>query len=90
MWDFLRAFGICFAISLMALLMLYQGVGIGASIWLSLWTDDPGLQNITLSGTEEFRTKTYKYLAVYSVLGFVQGRYKLLEVTVIEENADDV
>ncbi|CAG5118189.1 unnamed protein product [Candidula unifasciata] len=72
-WDFLRAFGICFAISLVALLILYQGVGVGASIWLSRWTDDPYLQNHSLVETELFLTKTYTYLAVYSALGFVQA-----------------
>ncbi|XP_012946646.1 multidrug resistance-associated protein 1 [Aplysia californica] len=72
-WDFLRAFGICFAVSLICLLMVYQGVGVGASIWLSKWTDDSYLANVSLAHTDKFRTKTYTYLAVYSALGFVQA-----------------
>ncbi|KAK3795110.1 hypothetical protein RRG08_028311 [Elysia crispata] len=72
-WDFIRAFGICFAVSLIALLMVYQGVGVGASIWLSMWTDDPYLRNLSLTHTETYMAKTYTYLAVYSALGFVQA-----------------
>ncbi|GFN81567.1 canalicular multispecific organic anion transporter 1 [Plakobranchus ocellatus] len=72
-WDFIRAFGICFAVSLIALLMVYQGVGVGASIWLSMWTDDAYLRNLSLTHTETYMTKTYTYLAVYSALGFVQA-----------------
>ncbi|GFS26380.1 multidrug resistance-associated protein 1, partial [Elysia marginata] len=68
-WDFIRAFGICFAVSLIALLMVYQGVGVGASIWLSKWTDDAYLRNLSLTHTEMYMTKTYTYLSVYSALG---------------------
>ena len=77
-WDFIRAFGICFAASLIALLMVYQGVGVGASIWLSMWTDDPYLRNMSLTHTDTYKAKTYTYLAVYSALGFVQGEQEYL------------
>nr|KAG5688633.1 hypothetical protein BaRGS_017487 [Batillaria attramentaria] len=81
--DFMRAYGLWSSIMVVFMLILYQGLGIVASIWLSMWTEDPYLRNVTLSGTSEYNAKTYTYLAVYSVFGVLQGVATLVFVASI-------
>ncbi|XP_059153099.1 multidrug resistance-associated protein 1-like [Physella acuta] len=71
--HFLKAFGPWFALMLLFLLLGYQSVGVGASILLSIWTDDPCLRNKTLVDTDLYRSRTFTYVLVYSALGFVQA-----------------
>ncbi|XP_055893890.1 multidrug resistance-associated protein 1-like isoform X1 [Biomphalaria glabrata] len=71
--EFIRAYGVIYAVFLVVSLILYQSVSAAASVWLSTWTDDPYLLNLTLSTTDLYESKTWTYLAVYSSLGFVQA-----------------
>ncbi|CAG5136574.1 unnamed protein product, partial [Candidula unifasciata] len=49
-----------------------------SSIWLSLWTDDSFLANVSRSGEEEYQDKTALYLAIYGVCGVAQGTFAML------------
>ncbi|CAL1533104.1 unnamed protein product, partial [Lymnaea stagnalis] len=68
----LKAFGYISALMVPITLVLYNGFNIGAGIWLSDWTDDPFLRNESNAGTNDYTSKTYMYLGVYSALTLAQ------------------
>ncbi|KAH9499530.1 Multidrug resistance-associated protein 1 [Bulinus truncatus] len=72
-WNFVQAYGVGFAIFLLASLVIYQGLSVASNLWLSAWTEDYDLHNITSSDVNFYQTKTFMYLSVYSALGFVQA-----------------
>jgi len=53
--------------------MLSQVVNIYSNVWLSEWTSDPLLMNVTLSNTSQFTSRQNLFLGVYAALGGGQG-----------------
>lgn len=72
--SLMKAFGLVPAIAAIILLFLYNGAGVSANIWLSVWTSDSLLRNTTNFGSSEFHHKTLVYVGVYAALGLSQGR----------------
>ncbi|XP_059139698.1 multidrug resistance-associated protein 1-like isoform X2 [Physella acuta] len=68
----LKAFGYISAMIVPLSVIVYNGFNIGAGIYLSDWTEDPFLKNESNINTDEYTTKTYEYLGVYSALTLVQ------------------
>ncbi|XP_076457523.1 multidrug resistance-associated protein 1-like isoform X2 [Babylonia areolata] len=81
--EFARAYGLWSCVLVVLMLVINQGVGIVASIWLSLWTGDPVLRNGTLADTDGYTSTTYMYMAVYCVFGVLQGVTTLLFVALV-------
>lgn len=48
-----------------------QGFSIGSNVWLSVWSSDDTMKNLTGS---EYTGKRDMYLGVYGALGFGQGK----------------
>lgn len=61
-------------IFILGFFVLYQGASLAANIWLSEWTDDSTLANISMAGTKEYNDLNALYLGVYGGLGAVQGQ----------------
>jgi hypothetical protein len=53
--------------------VMFQASSLAANIWLSQWTDDPTLANISMAGTPEYNDLNAMYLGVYGGLGACQG-----------------
>uniref|UniRef100_A0A2C9KB02 ABC-type glutathione-S-conjugate transporter n=1 Tax=Biomphalaria glabrata TaxID=6526 RepID=A0A2C9KB02_BIOGL len=68
----LKAFGYISAAMVPVTLILYNGFNIWTGIWLSDWTDDPFLRNDSNIGTEDYTSKTYYYLGIYSAMTLAQ------------------
>ncbi|RUS82077.1 hypothetical protein EGW08_010154, partial [Elysia chlorotica] len=68
----LRSFGYLPAAFACFFLVLYNGANMASGIWLSDWTDDEYLANETHEGTDQYASKTYVYLGVFSAISLVQ------------------
>lgn len=53
---------------------LFQGLNIFSNFWLTYWTEDPVLKNVSLSGTPEYEQKYVYYLLMYLLFGVLQGK----------------
>ncbi|XP_070201507.1 multidrug resistance-associated protein 1-like isoform X2 [Littorina saxatilis] len=75
---YFRAIGLGVTGIIFLLYIVYQGLSVFSSIWLSQWTDDDLLANISLANTSDYRNTNYKYLGVYAGLGLGQAMSALL------------
>ncbi|XP_012944065.1 multidrug resistance-associated protein 1 [Aplysia californica] len=71
--DYFRAIGLLATCSFLAFFAGYQAASVYSSIWLSDWTADPVLNNLSLSNTSQYQDKNDMYLGVYGGLGIVQA-----------------
>lgn len=64
---------------LAALLLLFfvlnQVASICSNIWLSVWTEDKLLKNLTLANTTDYLDTQYFYMGIYGGLGAAQGEW---------------
>ncbi|OWF48638.1 multidrug resistance-associated protein 1-like isoform X2 [Mizuhopecten yessoensis] len=62
--------------SVAVILVLFAGfhtTSIYSNFWLTFWTEDRLLLNISLMDTLEYRDRSYDYLLVYGLLGVIQA-----------------
>ncbi|KAK3703287.1 hypothetical protein RRG08_017331 [Elysia crispata] len=71
--DYFKAIGIIATAAFFFFFACYQAVNVYSSIWLSQWTADSTLQNVSLAGTSEYNDKNEMYLGVYGGLGAAQA-----------------
>lgn len=69
--DYFRAAGWGITFATIALYVVYQGFAVGANLWLSDWTSLP-----IVNGTQDASERNF-YLAIYGVLGVMQGLLSL-------------
>ncbi|XP_070202775.1 multidrug resistance-associated protein 1-like [Littorina saxatilis] len=81
--EILRAFGVGAAVIAVMHLLLYNVMGIAANIWLSRWTDDSLLRNVSLAGTAAYSERTLMYVGVFAALGVLQSILTFLFVGTI-------
>jgi len=58
---------------LLTLFLLFGVSSVLSSLWLTQWTEDPVLQNATLSNTSIYLQHRDLYLGVYGGFGVLQG-----------------
>ncbi|PVD27025.1 hypothetical protein C0Q70_12175 [Pomacea canaliculata] len=75
--EYFTAMGNIAWIFILGFFVLYQGASLAANIWLSEWTDDSTLANISMAGTKEYNDLNALYLGVYGGLGVVQAVFML-------------
>ncbi|XP_071113608.1 multidrug resistance-associated protein 1-like [Haliotis cracherodii] len=70
-----RAVGMGFLIFCSLLYVVYQAASVTSSIWLSQWTDNPDLNNLTFypANSSQRLEKNNYYLGVYGGLGVMQA-----------------
>ncbi|KAK3589166.1 hypothetical protein CHS0354_018871 [Potamilus streckersoni] len=75
-----RAVGIKFTVLIFMLYGCFQATAVYASIWLSDWTADPQLQNLTVfpANSAERRNRNDYFLGVYGGLGGAQAVFVLV------------
>ena len=52
---------------------LFQGLNVFSNFWLTYWTEDELLKNVTLSDTPEYEERYLYYLLMYLLYGVIQG-----------------
>lgn len=80
---FVRAFGMLGVVLTILFLLLYNGMGIAANVWLSGWSEDDLLRNVSLSGTWAYSQQTVLYVSVFAALGLLQGVFTFFFVGII-------
>ena len=77
MIAYARAVGLKFSVLIFLLYGGYQAFAVWANIWLTEWTSNPDLQNLTKypGDSQERRDKNDYYLGVYGGLGIAQGMF---------------
>ncbi|XP_061183962.1 multidrug resistance-associated protein 1-like isoform X1 [Saccostrea echinata] len=70
---YFRAIGLTASVIILTIFIVFQGASVGANIWLSIWTTDKQLANISQANTTEYQDRNYMYLGGYAAFGVVQG-----------------
>ena len=74
--SYFKAMGFSFTAIMVFSMLLFQASDIGSSLWLTRWTNDPFLTNISNRNTSEYSHLTNEYLSGYSLFGLGQGKTK--------------
>ena len=79
-FGYVAALGLLNAILWFLFFILFQVASVLSNVWLSVWTEDPLLNNNTMANTSQYANKRDLYLGVYGGLGVVQGKVKLVYI----------
>lgn len=73
--EYIQSVGYGFALLIVIVYVLYEAAAVLANIWLSKWTDDPDLNNLTAfpANSSQRLDRNNYYLALYGGLGAGQG-----------------
>ncbi|XP_067679181.1 multidrug resistance-associated protein 1-like [Haliotis asinina] len=83
--SYFRALGVSAAVLIFFLFFIFQISGILTNVWLSIWTDDPNLRNISFSTNAtnvDLSALSYYYLGIYCFLSLAQAFLVMLYVMV--------
>uniref|UniRef100_A0A2C9K9A9 ABC-type glutathione-S-conjugate transporter n=1 Tax=Biomphalaria glabrata TaxID=6526 RepID=A0A2C9K9A9_BIOGL len=72
---YIKAVGLFTFIFMTLIFTIFQGSSTFSAIWLSMWTDDKLLANVSAAGSSEYVAKNNLYLGIYGALGFAQGLF---------------
>ena len=68
-----RALGVFMMLLLLALFLLFGVSSVLSNLWLTQWTEDPVLQNASLTNTSTYLEHRDLYVGVYGGFGVAQG-----------------
>ncbi|KAL5020047.1 hypothetical protein ScPMuIL_002939 [Solemya velum] len=71
--SYAKAMGIVPVVLVFLSIAVYSAISVYSSFWLTFWTDDPYLKNLTLTNTTTYHDKYTMYLGVFTLLGVAQG-----------------
>ena len=80
-WDvfreYARSVGYIYVLFIVILYLLYEAAAVLANIWLSEWTDDPDLKNLTIfpANSSERLDRNNYYLILYGGFGAAQSKW---------------
>ncbi|KAL4216368.1 hypothetical protein ACF0H5_024095 [Mactra antiquata] len=71
--TYIKAMTVLAVIVVFVSMSLFQGLNIFSNFWLTYWTEDELLKNVSLSGTPEYEERYKYYLLMYLLYGVLQG-----------------
>ncbi|XP_067656381.1 multidrug resistance-associated protein 1-like [Haliotis asinina] len=72
--TYFRALGVTGGLIIIVCFLLFRATGVFSNVWLSIWTDEPRLKNLTFwANTSDVTYLSYYYLSVYSAATFSQA-----------------
>ncbi|KAL5020046.1 hypothetical protein ScPMuIL_002938 [Solemya velum] len=71
--SYAKAMGIVPVVLVFLSIAVYSAINVYSSFWLTFWTEDPYLKNLTLTNTTTYHDKYTMYLGVFTLLGVAQG-----------------
>ncbi|XP_046552046.1 multidrug resistance-associated protein 1-like [Haliotis rubra] len=71
--DYAKAIGVCSTFFIFFTFAMYQAATMASNIWISVWTDDGLLKNMSLVNTSDYQNKNTMYLGVFGGFGCVQA-----------------
>lgn len=76
--SYARALGFIMSFLLLASYLLFEASSMFSNIWLSEWTEDKDLQNMSLVNSTHYKNKMDLYLGVYGGFGLLQSCFVLM------------
>lgn len=70
---FVRAVGVSPVVLVFLSVLIYSGLNVYSNFWLTFWTEDSYLKNMTLTNTTTYHDKYTMYLGVFTALVVGQG-----------------
>lgn len=82
--QYLKSVGYVYVLLIVVMYGLYTGSSMSALIFLSSWTDDPGLANFTKwpPDSSARRHQNDYYISIYGLFGFFQSKCNICGVLV--------
>ncbi|XP_062607875.1 ATP-binding cassette sub-family C member 3-like, partial [Saccostrea cucullata] len=77
-FTYIKSMGVIGTVLSMLFVMLFQGLNAYGNFWLTFWTEDEIIKNHSLVTAQEYSNRKYYYLAIYTVLGVLQGIFLFL------------
>jgi len=74
-WLYIKSLGVTLSCGMFTFFLLAQAISIFSNVWLSKWTNDPLLNNATLSNTSQFTDRQNFFLGIYGASTGSQGTY---------------
>ncbi|KAL4216369.1 hypothetical protein ACF0H5_024096 [Mactra antiquata] len=71
--NYIKAMGVATMCLVFVSMCLFQGLNVFGNFWLTYWTEDELLKNVSLSGTQEYENKYLYYMLMYLLFGVFQG-----------------
>ncbi|XP_067674526.1 multidrug resistance-associated protein 1-like [Haliotis asinina] len=71
--DYAKAIGGITTFFIFLIFAMYQAATMASNIWISMWTDDALLKNMSLVNTSDYQNRNTMYLGVYGAFGCVQA-----------------
>ena len=76
--NYMKAMGYISVVIVFVSVSLFQGLNIFSNFWLTYWTEDPVLKNVSLSGTPDYEQQYVYYLLMYLLFGVLQGNGQII------------
>ncbi|XP_053387089.1 multidrug resistance-associated protein 1-like [Mercenaria mercenaria] len=71
--TYMKAMGLLTVVIVFVCMSLFQGLNVFSNFWLTYWTEDELLKNVSLYQTQEYEDKYLYYLLMYMGMGIIQG-----------------
>jgi len=72
--SYAKAMGYLVLACVVIFMLGFQSLNVFSNYWLTYWTEDPLLKNVSRGYTPEYESKFTYYLVWYTVIGVLQGR----------------
>lgn len=69
-----KAMGYIAVIFVMLFMIGFQSLNVFSNYWLTYWTEDTILKNISIGHTDEYESQFVYYLVGYTIIGVVQSK----------------
>ncbi|XP_053400725.1 multidrug resistance-associated protein 1-like isoform X1 [Mercenaria mercenaria] len=71
--SYLKAMGYLATTIALVFMTIFQAMSVYSNYWLTYWTEDALLKNLSLGHTREYENKFVYYLVGYTIIGIIQG-----------------
>lgn len=71
--KYAHAMGYLALLLVMLFMVAFQSLSVFSNYWLTYWTEDTLMKNISLGHTSEYEDRYVYYLVCYTIIGVIQG-----------------
>ncbi|XP_060602685.1 multidrug resistance-associated protein 1-like [Ruditapes philippinarum] len=71
--KYAKSMGYIALIFVMVFMVAFQSLNVFSNYWLTYWTEDELMKNVSLGHTSEYENRYVYYLVWYTVIGVIQG-----------------
>jgi hypothetical protein len=79
--KYAKSMGYIALIFVMVFMVAFQSLNVFSNYWLTYWTEDELMKNVSLGHTSEYENRYVYYLVWYTVIGVIQGILLVYDIT---------